>query len=56
MIYINTTDARGASSPFQAILAMWNDWKAVVHVMDLVSAPGSARDICLAESLATDSP
>jgi hypothetical protein len=42
------------SSPFQAIHARWNDWRAPVHVMYLVSAPGSARGVCVAELFAND--
>jgi hypothetical protein len=42
------------SSPFQATLARWNDWRAAVHVMHLVSAPDSVRDVCVAEMLATN--
>ena len=47
-------DATGSSNPFRAILARWDDWRAAVHAMYQVSAPGSARDVCVAELRATD--
>lgn len=43
-----------ASSPLRAMLARWDDWKAAVHLMYQISAPGSARDVCVAGSGAID--